>query len=86
MKVIRFEEGKKYYMTFPCDVSLVYFYDVTRRTENYVFLVDADGKTIKRKVQVQSENRCEVCRPLGKYAMSPVLKATDVYNMIVHSL
>lgn len=84
MKGIRFEEGKKYYMTFPCDVSLVYFYDVTRRTENYVFLVGADGKTIKKKVQ--SENECEVCRPLGKYAMSPVLKASDVYNMIVHSL
>lgn len=73
----KFEVGKTYSMSSPCDHNCVWTYTVVKRTAKTVTLVDKYGE---KKVCRISDKRTalwggEVVNPLGNYSMSPVLEA-----------
>ena len=72
-----FEVGKVYKMKSPCDSNCVWFYRVIKRTEKTVTLMElGDDKMKMCRVRVVMDD--EVCNPLGRYSMSPILFAFNV--------
>ena len=68
-----FEPGKQYSMRSPCDHECVWTYKVLKRTAKQVTLVDRNGE--EKRCGIRVWNGEEVCSPLGRYSMSPVLSA-----------
>lgn len=71
----KFETGKTYSMRSACDHECVWKYTVKARTAQTVTLVDEKGKEIKCRISLCGE---EMVRPLGKYSMCPILRASRV--------
>lgn len=73
---MQFEVGKKYFMRSPSCYDSVWTYTVVRRTNKTIAI--SDGETVKTcRVRVWSDG-IEVCSPLGRYSMSPILSADRV--------
>lgn len=73
MSVQAFQVGKVYSVRSICDYECVFSFEVTRRTESFVWLKNSGGKVTRRKVRVW--DGAEACDPHGRYSMSPVLCA-----------
>ena len=73
----KFETGKTYTMRSACDHDCVWAYTVKTRTAQTVTLVDEKGKELKCRISCCSTLE-EMVRPLGKYSMCPVLRASRV--------
>lgn len=71
----KFEIGKTYTMTSPCDRGCVWVYTVTSRTAATITITD--GTETKRcRISTWSDNS-EAVLPLGRYSMCPVLRAEN---------
>ena len=71
----RFEVGKVYKMKSPCDSNCEWLYHVIKRTEKTITLIDlSNGKMKTNRVRVVMND--EACNPLGRYSMSPILRAS----------
>ncbi len=72
----KFEIGKKYSMSSPCDHNCIWTYIVIARTAQTITLSDGE-KTKKCRISKQySEwNKAETVFPLGQYSMCPILTA-----------
>lgn len=72
----KFEIGKKYTMRSVCDHDCIWEYEVINRTAQTITITD--GKDVKKcrvvKALSEMDNR-ECIYPLGKYSMSPILRA-----------
>ena len=74
----RFEVGKVYEMRSACDHDCVWVYEVVERTASTVTLVDPVTSEIKKcriAKDITEQDGREAVRPLGKYSMSPILRA-----------
>ena len=71
----KFENGKRYYMTSPCDHECRWVYEVIGRTAQGVTLKDEHGKITKCRIS-KDDPTTEMVRPLGRYSMCPVLRAS----------
>lgn len=72
----KFEIGKKYSMSSPCDHNCIWTYTVIARTAQTITLSDGE-KTKKCRInKMYSEyNKAETVFPLGQYSMCPILTA-----------
>ena len=70
----KFEIGKKYSMTSICDRGCKWTYEVVKRTEKTITLSEVGTDELKR-CKVSEYDGKEICKPLGRYSMSPTLKA-----------
>lgn len=73
----KFETGRRYFMISPCDHDCAWIYKVIARTAQTVTLVDEAGNTIRCRIS-RNDATTEMVRPLGKYSMCPVLRASRV--------
>ena len=74
----RFEVGKVYEMRSACDHDCVWVYEVAERTASTVTLVNPVTSEIKKcriAKDISEQDGREAVRPLGKYSMSPILRA-----------
>lgn len=72
----KFEIGKTYTMTSPCDRNCVWTYTVTKRTAKSITISDGtETKTCRVNAQVSEYRDAESIFPLGRYSMCPVLSA-----------
>ena len=73
----KFEIGKKYSMTSPCDHNCVWVFKVTGRTEKTITVINEWGDTQNLRVNKKASewNNAETVYPLGKYSMCPALEA-----------
>lgn len=74
----RFEVGKVYEMRSACDYDCVWVYEVVERTASTVTLVDPVTSEIKKcriAKDISEQDGREAVRPLGRYSMSPILRA-----------
>ena len=71
----KFEAGRKYSMRSTCDHECVWTYTVKARTAQTVTLVDEKGKETKCRISCCGTIE-EMVRPLGKYSMCPILRAS----------
>ena len=72
----KFEIGKQYSMTSPCDHNCVWHYTVISRTASTITITDGKETKTCRIVKQLSEYRgTETVRPLGNYSMCPLLSA-----------
>lgn len=74
----KFEVGKEYSVRSACDHDCVWIFRVVSRTDSTVTLKgvnnnDGGLKRINKKVSEWSD--CESVYPLGRYSMSPILRA-----------
>ena len=74
----RFEVGKTYSMRSTCDYECVWTYKVTARTACTITLMGRGGE-IKCRInkQLTEWSNVESVLPLGKYSMSPILRADN---------
>jgi len=70
----KFEVDKVYLMVSPCDTNAIWKYQVIKKTEKTVTLRSLIDDEITRKKIHKTDT--ELCFPLGRYSMCPVLKAT----------
>lgn len=77
--ITRFQNGRTYACRSICDHECIYRFDVIGRTEKTVTIRSIFGDK-RRKVRVDPYENCEVIDPLGRYSMSPVLRATKLEN------
>ena len=68
----KFEVNKAYEMRSICDRDCKWKYTVKKRTAKTVTFTDGTRCRVK---EYEGE---EICFPLGKYSMAPVLRATKV--------
>lgn len=72
----KFVIGQTYSMRSPCDHNCIWSYVVTARTDKRVTLTGDFQTSDKTKVfGVKVWNNVETCLPLGRYSMSPILRA-----------
>lgn len=72
----KFEIGKTYTMTSPCDSNCVWTYTVTKRTAKTVTVSDGtETKTCRVNTQVSEDRNAETIFPVGRYSMCPTLGA-----------
>ncbi len=72
----KFEIGKEYSMSSPCDHNCIWTYTVTSRTAQTITITD--GKQTKKcriSKQYSEWNKAETVFPLGQYSMCPILTA-----------
>lgn len=69
----KFEVGRRYSATSPCDHNCVWTFTVTKRTDKSVWIKDEDGKVVRKSIQVWGDT--ESVLPFGKFSMCPVLRA-----------
>lgn len=72
----KFEIGKEYSMSSPCDHNCIWTYTVTARTAQTITITD--GKQTKKcriSKQYSEYNKAETVFPLGQYSMCPILTA-----------
>ena len=73
----QFEVGKEYSMRSACNYECVWTYKVIARTKCTVTLANNRGKQITCRIikNYTEMDKVEQVRPLGKYSMSPILRA-----------
>lgn len=72
----KFEIGKKYSMSSPCDHNCIWTYTVTARTAQTITITDGKQTKKCRINKMYSEyNKAETVFPLGQYSMCPILTA-----------
>ncbi len=69
---MKFETGKTYAMRFICDADAICPCVIVGRTAKTV-RVSVQGSV--KSCRISMEDGAEMCSPLGKYSMSPVLRA-----------
>lgn len=69
----KFEVGKTYTCRSICDHDCVFSFVVVKRTEATVTIAPRYGATVHRKVRIC--DGVEAIDPMGRYSMSPVLRA-----------
>jgi hypothetical protein len=79
--VNRFEIGKTYRCTSPCDQNCTWDFVVVSRTASTVTFLEPEHHarrrgTVRKKVSVY--DNAETCQPLGRYSFSPVLTAEKI--------
>ena len=70
--MIKFEVGKTYYTRSFGNWDVVYRFKVVKRTEKTVWLETFQARRVDRSLGL-----AERISPLGRYAFSPVLDATE---------
>ena len=70
-----FEVGKSYSMRSACDHDCVWTYKVIKRTKSTITLKSDRGELLRCRVKVSDILGAECCHPLGRYSMSPILRA-----------
>jgi len=76
-ELIKFEVGKTYYTRSFGNWDVVYRFKVVKRTEKTVWLETFHYKTPQARRVDRSLGLAERISPLGRYAFSPVLDATE---------
>ena len=71
----KFEIGKRYTMRSICDSNCVWAYEVVARTNCTITIKDLLDGSIKKCRIIKDSSEYEWVRPLGKYSMSPSLRA-----------
>lgn len=71
----KFEIGKRYTMRSICDSNCVWGYEVVARTNCTITIKDLLDGSIKKCRIIKDSSDYEWVRPLGKYSMSPSLRA-----------
>lgn len=71
----QFQVGRTYWCRSICDHDCKWQFTVHARTEKTI-TITVHAKPTRRKVRVY--DGCEVVDPLGRYSMSPVLRADKV--------
>ena len=72
----KFEIGKEYLMSSPCDHNCIWSFTVIARTAQTITITD--GKQTKKcriSKQYSEYNKAETVFPLGQYSMCPILTA-----------
>ena len=78
----QFEAGKTYGNNFICDSGSWFYFEVVRRTEKNVWIRDLQtDKVSRRKVDIDSDGKYEMCSPFGNYSMSPILSSDRQYEV-----
>lgn len=72
----KFEIGKTYTMTSPCDRGCVWVYTVTARTAATITITDGT-ETRCCRINAGWSDKGEAVLPLGRYSMCPVLRAEN---------
>lgn len=79
----RFEVGKQYTMFSPCDMGCTWEYEVIGRTAKTVLLKPIEPDWLReenrekiKRVRIIVDGQEEWARPLGKYSMCPILRAS----------
>ncbi len=80
LQVAKFIVGQIYSMRSPCDHNCVWSFRVIARTAKRVVLqstncMTPEEKTAHIRLGVKVWNDQETCLPLGRYSMSPILRA-----------
>ena len=70
-----FEVGKSYSMRSACDCECVWTYKVIKRTKSTITIKSNRGEVLRCRVKVSDIFGAECCQPLGRYSMSPILRA-----------
>ena len=73
MEQTKFKVNKTYMCRSLCDYDCIWEFTVTKRTDKSIWI--SDGKNTKR-VKVYNYGNDEMCYPLGKYSMCPVLRSS----------
>lgn len=73
--ITKFETGKTYSCRSICDHECIYSFTVVSRTDRTV-TIGVHGRNVRRKVRVCTYDNSEMIDPLGRYSMSPVLRAS----------
>lgn len=73
--ITKFETGKTYSCRSLCDYECIYSFTIVSRTDAQVTISSNFGK-VRRKVRICNFDHCEMIDPLGRYSMSPVLRAS----------
>lgn len=72
----KFEIGKSYSMSSPCDHNCIWTYTVIARTAQTITLSDGTKeKKCRISKQYSEYNKTETIFPLGQYSMCPILTA-----------
>lgn len=73
---LQFQTSKIYSMRSACNHDAVWTFEVLRRTAKTVWLKDlVSGETRQCRVTASLCGGYEMCLPLGRYSMAPVLTA-----------
>ena len=76
-RLARFEPGKTYRCRSLCDYDAVWLFEVTARSARRVTLRSLDNGELKHVYpRVSHDGAEEVCQPLGRYSMAPLLRAS----------
>lgn len=71
----RFEVGATYQGRFVTDYDSTFRRTVTKRTDKSVWLTD--GRDVKQfRIKMTYDGSSEYCEPMGRYSMSPDLRAS----------
>lgn len=70
-----FKTGKTYYCRSACDYNCIWEFTVTARTAKTITITDGHGES--KKAKIYEANGGEYIYPLGRYSMSPILRATN---------
>ena len=68
----KFETGKKYFTRSICDSDCIWTFEVIKRTAKRITIQNGSKVSI---VGVNEYDGAELCYPLGRYSMSPILRA-----------
>jgi len=71
-EAIKFEIGKEYTTRSACDYDCIFSFTVVGRSQNFI-TISGEGRT--RRVGVAVCDGAETAMPLGKYSMSPIIRA-----------
>ena len=73
-EVATFKTGQTYSCRSVCDYNCVLTFEVIKRTANRVWL-RRQGGTVVSSFGVKVLTDGEVCFPIGRYSMAPILRA-----------
>ena len=71
-----FEIGKTYWMRSVCDYKCIWYCKIVSRTARFITM-EVSGYVDPVRVIVTQWDDAEHCSPLGKYSMSPLLRAEN---------
>ena len=73
--MISFIPGRVYTVRSTCDHECIFRFTVLNRTAKFLSIEDTFGKVKRVGVSIDFDGTSEICHPLGRYSMSPILKA-----------
>jgi len=68
----KFEVGKEYSARSLCDYDCIFSFTILKRTAKSVW-IKVHGRIRRKKIEIYDDG--EVFSPLGKYSMSPIVRA-----------